>query len=421
MFLSGHQLWLRLYGKLSGTFLILKENPNYRLYFIASFVSQIGLWLQLTGQAWLVLELTHSGAMLGVLAVCEFGPSAIFGLVGGAIIDRYDNKWLLFWTQASLMLSAATLAALTFTGRVGLTAIFTLAIINSLVSCATIPATQTFVIQIVGRSKVPNALGLGTIRQHFARILGPILGGLVIWTLGVGGNFALNAASFLGVMYAVYFIQLGHPLMRGDGSRRLTLIASLIEGLAYVFYVPRLKLLVVALFLVTFIPMSFVTTIPIFTFKSLGGNASTYGLLFSSLSVGSVFATVIISSKARVDNRWIFASAAGLGLAELFFILERSVLLSVLGFIFAGFCMTAFVLSITSTLLLDAKDQMLGRISALSGYITGTLGPLGSSISGWLCEIGGTNLAFGVGGIIALSVAAIGAISIRMASPVTKR
>ena len=172
-----------------------------------------------------------------------------------------------------------------------------------------------------------------------------------------------------------------------------------------------------ALFLITFIPMSFGTTLPIFAAKTLGRDATAYGTLVSALAFGSLVGSLGVASRNRTSLGQIFLCAAGLGLAQLLLVFERNLALCVPTLALAGFCMTSFVVSVTSVLLSESKDGFQGRVGSLSGYVVQTIGPLGSSISGWLSDVGGTDLAFGIGACLAVAAAAAGAIAKRVAGP----
>jgi len=417
LLVSLDRLWRHLTDRTDRAFATLKGNGQYRWYFLGSFMLSMGFWIQNTAQAWLVLELTHSASMVGLLVLYAFGPRAAFGLFGGVVVDRYDERLVLLWSHVGLMLCAAALAILAASGDIAVGHLFAIAAIRSLLLCVEGPARTKFVRSMVGRENFTNVLGLGASGDHFARIVGPALAGLMISALGATPCFMANAVGFLAMILAVLRIRRQRPTAGGDHRRRPSPVAALVEGLRYVSGVPYLSALMLALFLMTFIPMSFGTTLPIFAVKTLGRDATAYGTLVSGLAFGSLVGSLGVASRRQTNLVWIFLCAAGLGAAQLALVFERSLIVCVPTLAFAGFFMTSFVVSISSILLSEAEDGFQGRVGSLSGYVVQTIGPLGSSISGWLSDVGGTDLAFGVGACFAIATAATGALVKRAVKP----
>jgi MFS family permease len=403
----------RLVQGINSIFKTFRESRDYRMYFGSTVVLNVGFWLQNTAQIWLVLELTHSGTMVGYLAICQFGPIAILGLFGGVVVDRLDNRAVLLFTQSALLFCSAVLALLTLAGNIDTLSIFAVSIIRSLLHCLSNPAYSAFSVALVGKKNLSNAVGLTAAGANFARIFSPALAGLMITMAGAGACFAANAVSYLPMIATLYVIRLDRTDAEGKPETR-SAISSLLDGLSRVCSTPKLLILTVALFFITFIPMSFATTLPIFALKTLGRDSTAYGILFSSLGFGSVAGSLVVASFSRQKTGWIFGSAFGLGIAEVLLVSERSLALSSLILIFAGFCMTYFVLGIRICLFTETAQEVHGRIGALYSYIVIGIGPLGSSISGWLSDVGGTELAFSVAGGVAMAVSLLGAIVYRL-------
>jgi len=351
--------------------------------------------------------------MMGLLAICEFGPFALFGLFGGLVVDAHDRRMVLLCTHSILMACATILAVSTFTGAVNIPIIFTVAAIRSFVSCVSFTARRAFLIELVGKKNVSNAMGLGAAGENLARTIGPASAGVIISIMGVGACFAANAASFLGMIWVVYQSRERSPLPSDLTVEKLAPLSRSLAGLRYILGSPRLFRFAAALFLITFIPMSFGTTLPIFASNTLGRDAAIYGMLVSCLSLGSIGGSLFVASREQLSPRWIFVCVGGLGVAELLLVLERSPLHAGATLLLAGFCMTSFIVSINSIVFSETKDGLHGRVGAVTSYIIFAVGPLGSSISGWLSGIGGTDLAFEVGGCMAIAVAAAGIVGSR--------
>src|SRR2546421_6796157 len=182
------------------------RHRNFRLFWFGQLISLIGTWMQTIGQAWLVLELTHSAWLLGVVGALQFLPVMLLSLFGGVLADRLPKRTVLLFTQSSAMLQAFVLWALVATGQVHLWHVLVLASLLGLTNSLDMPTRQAFVVEMVGREDLPNAVALNSSLFNLARILGPGLGGLIIAWLGVAPLFLLNAISFVPVIIGLFLI-----------------------------------------------------------------------------------------------------------------------------------------------------------------------------------------------------------------------
>src|SRR5436309_5970706 len=238
------------------TFLALRHR-NFRLFWFGQLISLTGTWMQTIGQAWLVLELTHSAWLLGIVGALQFLPVMLLALFGGVLADRLPKRTVLLFTQSSAMLQAFVLWILVATGQVHLWHILVLASLLGLTNSVDMPARQAFVVEMVGREDLPNAIALNSSLFNMARIVGPGIGGLIIAWLGVGPLFLLNAISFIPVITGIALIDLKqlhtavkHSDLLKDASRQST-IQSLREGLAYVARTPSILLVIAVIGIVS--------------------------------------------------------------------------------------------------------------------------------------------------------------------------
>jgi MFS family permease len=391
---------------------ILSDSPDYRRFFLSSLAVQIGFWIQNAAQIWLVLELTRSGTMVGVLSICQFGPIVVFGLFGGVVADRYDRRATLLATEIALMLSTGALAMLTLSGHAGVWVVMVVAVIRSLLYCVNSPVSQTFAIDLLADKNVASALALNAMGASLARILGPAIAGVMIANLGSGLCFAVSALSYAGMIITVFRMKSMGTRARA-ASDGLSPLASLAEGLVAVRRDSRLSILVVCLFCICFMPLSFAVVLPVFVLETLGRTSTIYGVLFACIGVGAFLGSVVLASAPRSSPSYLFGAAAGIGVTQMLLVVVRDVAATGVLLVFVGICMAVFLVGINSALLSRTEEKLRGRISAIYVYIVSGIGPLGTSISGWLCEVGGTNLAFGVGSGISLLVAGIGLYSCR--------
>ncbi len=213
-----------------GAFRALRHR-NYRLYFFGQLTSLAGTWMQSAAQAWLVLKLTNSSTMLGVVSFAQFTPILLVGLFAGVVVDRLDRRRLIITTQILLMLSAFTLAALTWTGAVRVEYVILLAAFNGTVSSFDMPGRQSFVVEMVGYEDLANAIALNSMMFNSARMLGPAAAGLLIAWLGIGTCFFLNGVSFLAVIWSLTQMEIPARVIAGAGTR---MYHQRREGLAYV-------------------------------------------------------------------------------------------------------------------------------------------------------------------------------------------
>ena len=204
----------------SRTFMSLRRHYNYRLYFFGQVVSISGTWMQSVAQAWFVVQQTHSPLAVGILAVCQFGPYGLFGLFGGAIADRIDQRKVLMGTQAAFMVTAELLAGLTLTGHATVWEVYVLAGVTGMITVLDTPVRQAFTIQMVGRDELPNAVALNSSLFNASRIVGPAIAGGLIAVAGVGICFLINALSYLAVLAALWFMRVHHLFpVRKDRAR----------------------------------------------------------------------------------------------------------------------------------------------------------------------------------------------------------
>ncbi len=194
---------------------------NYRLFWFGQMISLIGTWMQNIGQAWLVLELTHSGWQLGLVGTLQYLPVLLFSIFGGVFADRWPKRRVLLVTQAAAMIQALLLWALIASGTLQLWQLYILALLLGLTNCLDLPTRRAFVVELVGRLDLPNAVALNSLLSTLARIVGPGLGGIIAAS-SVTLLFLLNVLSFLPLMMGLALIKsqelhvqsLGHPNAR---------------------------------------------------------------------------------------------------------------------------------------------------------------------------------------------------------------
>ena len=282
---------------LRDTFISLKY-PNYRLWFIGQLVSLVGTWTQATAQGYLIYQLTKSPAYLGYVSFANGLPSWFFTLYAGAIADRVPRRTLMVITQTSMLVLAFILAILTFTNLVQWWHILILAFLLGISNAFDAPARQAFVLEMVEREDMTNAIALNSTMFNSAVVLGPAIGGLIYAWVGPGWCFTINGISFIAVIIALLLMKL-KPFVpiRSNGST----LSDVKEGLKYVVNHSALRMMIANLFITTVFGLGIATLIPAWAVVVLGGDATTNGFLLAARGFGSLIGALLIAAMGRIQ------------------------------------------------------------------------------------------------------------------------
>jgi MFS family permease len=397
------------FGKIfSGrTFSSLREHYNYRLYFSGQFLSQIGTWLQSAAMAWLVLELTHSAFAVGVLAFWQFGPYLVLGLFGGVLSDRLDHRTTLIVTQIALAICSGLMAILTFANVVTVWEAYLIAAIRGLVLIMNNPSRQAFIFQMVGRKELPNAIALNSSIANATRIIGPGIGGLLIAAFGVGICFTIDAISYVAVIIALLAMHVDE-LLPIEGHGKPAILRGIGEGLSYVFHNMTVWLALTIFLFICTASINFTVLLPLVASNTLHRGAEIFGLLTACFGAGALIGALVSASLGRATWPILLSSAAGFGISELLLALQTTVIGTVLLLIITGICYTIYTSNTNAMIQLATPGYLQGRVAGLYSYIFSGSNSIGSLLVGALAEVGGTQLAFIVGGGTAVVCAAFG-------------
>src|SRR5438093_1593275 len=283
---------------------------NYRLYFIGQIVSMSGTWMQSVAQAWLVLELTGSGIALGTVTALQFLPTLLLGPWGGLIADRVDKRKLLIWTQSASAMLALALGVLVVTHVVTLWMVNALALGLGLVTMIDMPTRQTFVMEMVGREHVTNAVSLNGVIVNASRIVGPAVAGVLIATVGVGICFLVNAGSYLAVIAGLFMMRT-QELQRGAITTRRR--GQLRAGLRYVWRTPELRTPLLLMAVVGAIAYNFSVLLPLMVRFAFHAGAGAFGVLFSVMGAGAVVGGLAVAAWGKATRRLLAGAAIALG------------------------------------------------------------------------------------------------------------
>jgi MFS family permease len=386
---------------------------NYRLFWFGQMISLTGTWMQTVGQAWLVLELTHSAWQLGVVGALQFLPVLLFSLFGGVFADRLPKRSVLLATQTAAMIQADLLFVLLATHTIQLWHIYVLAMLLGLTNSLDQPARSAFVAELVGRDDLPNAVALNSSLVNLARIVGPGIAGIVITLVGVTPLFLLNALSFLAVIAGLALIT-RHDLhaqarQRPNAPAQQSTWQSLREGVNYVGQTPPVLLLILVVGLVLLFGANFDVFLPLFATNVLRVGASGFGFLSAANGIGALLSGLWLAwSNQRPTIRRVLIGAMIFGVLEAIFAASRIYPLSLALIAGIGVAETIFGAMAITTVQTIAPDRLRGRVTSV--YVlsfTGSIPP-GYLLSGWLSSLYGASIALLICAILCLLTAVIG-------------
>ena len=396
------------------TFASLRRHRNYRLFFYGQLTSVAGTWMQNIAMAWLVVGLApHSrGLAVGILAACRFGPFTVLGLFSGIVTDRFDNRRVVIVTQSVQMVFSAVLATVTLLGHVQLWEVYAIAVLIGSALVFDAPSRQNLTFQMVGRDELPNAIALNSSLFNTARIFGPALAGVLIAAVGPGWCFAVNTASFLAVLGGLLAMRVSelYPLV---DRRRPTMWRGTREGFGYALH-NRTVLVTLAMTAVfSAVGFNFNILLPLLAKTTLAAGPRTFGIISACFGAGALVGALSAAALSRTTWRVMFLGAAGFGVCELLIAPVRSTLLVGVLLFVCGIFFTSYTANSNAAIQLASPDHIRGRVLGLYYYAWNGLAPLGALIVGWMCDRGGTELAFAVGGASGIAMTVLGALAVK--------
>jgi MFS family permease len=386
------------------TFRSLHDHRNYRLFFSGQVVSVSGTWMQNVALAWLVIQMTHSPLAVGALAFCRFVPFTVLGLFAGVLADRVDNRRLVIGTQALSMILSGTLAALTLTGKATLPLVFALAVLSGVAQVFDAPGRQALTYQLVGGDELPNAVALNSSLFNMSRVVGPAIAGVLIAAVDVGACFLVNALSFLAVLAGLLAMRTEelYPVERGVSS---TVLGDVREGIAFVRRSRDLRLVLVIVTVMSAVGFNFNVILPLLASSTLHAGPRTFGVISAAFGAGALTGALASATLGRASWKGMLIglvgfSAAMLALAPLDGVWPCGVLL-----FFVGASFTLLTANANAIIQTGAPGHLRGRVVSLYLFAFAGLAPVGGIVAGWLVQVGGTALAFGVAGAAGLAIA----------------
>ncbi len=380
------------------------RHRNFRLFWAGQLVSLIGTWMQNVAQAWLVLELTHSPFKLGVVTALQFLPMLFLSFFTGPFIDYFHKRWIIITTQTVLMVQAFILAALDWTGTVQYWHVLVLATVLGIANTIDMPARQSFIIELVGREDLMNAIGLNSAIFNAARAIGPALAGILIAAVDTATCFFVNGLSFLAVLVGLYFIRMKEPEREGPIS--FDVLRDIGEAIRYVRTTPVIVTTILLVSVISVFATNFNVLVPVFAKIELGRDAAAFGFLMSAFGTGALVgaATITVMSSRGPSPSFLLGSGLALSLFLVLIGLQRSYMFSALLLALCGWCVVTFYATANTTVQLSTEDRLRGRVMSIYTMSFAGLSPFGSLFAGAVAHWLRASMTFAIGGILSGAV-----------------
>jgi MFS family permease len=384
-------------GRAAGTFRALKHR-NFQLFFSGQIISLVGTWMQTVAQAWLIYRMTGSGELLGLLGFVGQFPIFLLSPLAGLAADRWPRQRVVIATQCASMLLAFILAALTMTNRISVKEIIVLATLLGIVNAFDVPARQSFLIEMVGREDLLNAIALNSSMFNGARVAGPAIAGILVALVGEGWCFLLNGISYLAVIAGLFLMRIQKTKPVHDGAAPLE---KLREGFRFARHTKPIRALLGLVAIVSFMALPYTVLMPIFAVKILHGGASAYGTLMGAVGVGAMFGALALAMRAELRGlgKVVAYSATGLGASLVLFSGSHWYWISFTILVLSGFAMMMQFTATNTLIQAMVPDQLRGRVMSLYSMMFLGMSPLGSLLAGAVADRIGAPITVAIGGL----------------------
>lgn len=377
-------------------------HKNFRYFWLGQCASLIGTWMQNIGQSWLVLSITNSPLLLGVLGVAQSIPITVFSLFAGVVVDRFPKKKILIFTQLSSMILALLLALMVFTKTAKYEYILVLAFCLGCVNCIDNPARQSFMVEIAGKEDLMNAIALNSAVFNLARVLGPSIGAVIIALLGTGWCFLLNGISYIAVIYGLFKIKT-NSFVR-NRTLESGIMKEIKDGLIYIRNSKILSETVLMTMVMGIFAFNYNILVPSYTKLVLHSNEKTYGMLMSFLGAGSLIGAVAASlrSKKGLNTKIMFFSSAAISVILILSGINTSFVIAAILLCITGLFNIQFTTTANSTLQLNSENKYRGRVMSVYSLVFGGATPIGNLFTGFVSDRMGPLQGFLLSGIFML-------------------
>jgi MFS family permease len=377
------------------------RHRNFQLFFAGQLISLIGTWMQNVAQSWLVYRLTGSSALLGMVGFAGQIPVFLISPLGGLIADRHSRQRTVIATQTSAMILAFVLAGLTLTGRVQVPHIFVLAALLGVVNAFDIPARQSFLVEMVGREDLINAIALNSSMFNGARIVGPAVAGILVAAIGEGWCFFANGVSYIAVIIGLIMIQVPPAAAPKKGSA----ISHIAEGFRFAARTTPIRVLLLLLGLVSLTGMPYAVLMPVFAGQIFHSGARGLGILMGFSGAGALIGALALATRQRVTGlgRWVGVSTGVFGVSLILFSLSRSFWIAAALLVPVGLAMMTQMGASNTLIQTMTPDLLRGRVMSVYSMMFMGMAPLGALLAGVMADRFGAPFTVAAGGAVAIA------------------
>jgi MFS family permease len=377
------------------------RHRNYRLFFTGQIVSTVGTWMQSVAMPWLALELTHSGVLVGLVLAAQFTPILVAGQFGGIVADRFHKRNVMLATQIAFTAPPFVLFVLTATGHAQYWMVIVAALAAGIINVFDVPARQAFIVEMVGKQDLTNAIALNSSVFNASAVIGPSLAGVVIAFVGVPLCFLANSVSYVAAIVALLLMR--DLPRREPPAHQERFFAHLAEGAAYARRSPEVGGLLVTVAVFSLFAMNRSTLLPLFADQVLGVGAPGFGFLLAAMGLGAVGGALTLAFFPELGanpRRQLWVAAIWVA-ALLEFSISRVFPISLVTLFVAGYCQISFLATTNSRLQTVTPDHLRGRVMALYMQAFAGVSPIGNVQAGVIATLFGAPWSMAIGALIA--------------------
>ncbi len=392
-------------GEASG--LAALHNPGYRLFFGGSMISNIGMWMQQVAQGWLVVTLTSSEFLVGLVAFCAMAPSLFLALFGGVLADRFDKRRLLIAAQVVPTVLVTMLATLVYTEKVQLWHVMVISAGLGTTMALSAPSWQAIIPEIVGKKNLMNAIALNSAQFNLTRIIGPSLGGILIRYIGIAGCYYLNALSYVFFLVAMIFIRPKHAA-RLRQAPEVGVFSSMGAALRYAWGHPVIRIMLILAAVQTIFLFPYTTLLPVFAKDILKLGATGYSVLLTAAGAGAFVGALMLTFRSQVESkgRLMLFCQVVFAIGVIVFAISPRIEISIAALFFVGWALVTFLATGNTLVQTIVPDELRGRVMSIWMLAGFGLMPIGSLQAGAVAALVSPSFALIAGAAITLIVTA---------------
>jgi MFS family permease len=361
------------------------QHRNFQLFIGGQLTSLIGTWMQTTAQLWLVYKMTNSAALLGVFGFANQVPILFLAALGGYIGDRYNRHQGVIWTQTASMILAFVLAGLTFANIITVWELIVVAFLVGVVNAFDVPIRQAFLVEMVVKEDLPNAIALNSSIFNGARVVGPAIAGFALAWKGPAWCFFLNGLSFLAVIGALFAMRIAKRELKKEAGSPLR---SFMQGFHFAMSDLPIRSALLLLSMLSLLGLQYSVFLPIFASDVLHRGAKGFGFLMSTAGIGAVLGALHFAARTSYKGlaRWIAATSTTCAVCLVIFSQSKIFWLSMVVLLVVGFCATVQMAATNTTLQNRVPDHLRGRIMAVYATMFMGIQPIGSLLAGGVAK-----------------------------------